>query len=80
VYNTFRPSRISQYLVFVISRMLHDLEERLPKIRETQQRNENRDLPITYMYLDIIWTYGGPNDLGGLERSHTLHTLRVGPD
>jgi hypothetical protein len=41
--------------------------------------NENRDLPLKYMYLDIIWTYGGPTDLGGPERWHTLHTLRVGP-
>jgi predicted nucleotidyltransferase component of viral defense system len=35
--------------------MLHDLEEMIAKkIRETQQRNENRDLSVTYMYLDII--------------------------
>jgi hypothetical protein len=31
------------------------------------------------MYLDIIWTNGGPTDLGGPERSHTLRTLRAGP-
>jgi hypothetical protein len=31
------------------------------------------------MYLDIIWTNGCPTDLGGPERSHTLHTLRAGP-
>jgi hypothetical protein len=45
-----------------------------------QQRNENKDLSVTYMYLDIIWTNRGPIDLGGPERSHTLHTLRAGPD
>jgi hypothetical protein len=44
-----------------------------------QQRNENKDLSVTYMYLDIIWTNRGPIDLGGPERSHTLHTLRAGP-
>jgi hypothetical protein len=44
-----------------------------------QQKNENRDLSVTYMYLDIRSINGGPIDLEGPERSHTLHTLRAGP-
>ena len=36
--------------------MLHDLEEIIARKSERRNKETKIDLPVTYMYLDIIWT------------------------
>jgi hypothetical protein len=54
VYNTICPSHVNQYLVFVIKQTVaRPRRDDCQKTKETQQKNENRDLSVMYMYLDI---------------------------
>jgi hypothetical protein len=80
VYNTFCPSRTDQYLVFVIKQTIaRYLEEVI--IRKSEICNKWTKIKI----ICNVYVFGhkmdkwDPTELGGPERSHTLHTLRVGP-
>jgi hypothetical protein len=44
VYNTFRSSRINQYLVFIINRMLQDLEKMIAK--KSERHNKGTTIEI----------------------------------